>query len=65
MTLTKRVRVHGHTRWMSAHRTLTLAAALGHNVHGLGGNGVLSPGAYRLTLAPSGGTASSIAFDIG
>jgi hypothetical protein len=65
VTLTKRVRVHGHTRWVSAHRTLTLAAALGRNVHGLGGNGVLSPGAYRLTLAPSSGAASSIAFDIG
>jgi hypothetical protein len=63
--LTKRVRVHGHTRWVSAHRTLTLAAALGRNVDSLVGNGVLGPGAYRLALAPSGGAASSIVFDIG
>jgi hypothetical protein len=65
VTLTNRVRVHGHTRWAPAHRTLTFATTVGRNVHSLGGNGVLGPGAYRLTLSPSGGAASSIVFDIG
>jgi hypothetical protein len=65
VTLTKRVRLHGHTRWALVHRPLTIAALSGRNSQHLSGAGVLSPGAYRLTLAPADGPTRSIVFKIG
>jgi len=65
VSLAKRVRTHGHARWQVLPHSLTITAVSGRNSRHLGGHGVLSTGAYRLTLAPVHGTARSIVFEIG
>jgi hypothetical protein len=64
-TLAKRVRVHGHMRWVTLAGSLTIAAAKGRNHGRLTGHNALAPGRYRLTLTPQGGAARSIVFQIG
>jgi hypothetical protein len=64
VTLARRVRVRGRTRWQVQH-TYTLTAVRGVNSKHLSGRGVLVPGDYRLTLTPSGGTALSLLFKLG
>ena len=65
VTLAKRIRVRGHTRWHQLGRTLTIAAKKGRNGGRLSGSGTLAPGIYRLTLTPLDGTARSMVFKIG
>jgi|HubBroStandDraft_2_1064218.scaffolds.fasta_scaffold40774_1 hypothetical protein len=64
-SLEERVGRHGRLRWKTLGHSLTIAAPSGRNSQHLGGAGVLSPGAYRLTLAPVGGMTRSIVFKIG
>jgi hypothetical protein len=65
VSLAKRVRSRGHTHWQVLGRTFMIAAVSGRNGRHLAGHGVLTPGAYRLTLAPVQGRAGSIGFTIG
>jgi hypothetical protein len=65
VTLAKRVRVHGHGRWVSVRRPISFASLAGRNVHNMSGVAMLSPGAYRLELVPSHGDASSLVFKLG
>ncbi len=65
VTLTRRVRRNGHTRWVLVHRESALAAAVGRNAHSLSGSDTLAAGTYRMTLTPAGGTARSLSFNIG
>ncbi len=64
-SLERRVGRRGHARWRALTRPLTIAAVSGRNSRRLGGHGVLSGGAYRLTLEAAPGVARSIVFDIG
>jgi hypothetical protein len=65
VSLQRRILSHGHARWQTQARPFTIAGGDGHNSHSLGGHGALRAGSYRLTLAPAGGAARSIVFDIG
>jgi Subtilase family len=65
VSLAKRVRAHGHTRWQQRGRPLMLSAFSGRNTDRLQGRGVLSPGVYRLLLAPRHGAARALVFTIG
>ncbi len=64
ITLVRRVRSHGHTRWVAAGRAATIAAAAGRNVRRLSGGTRLRRGLYRLTLTPASGASRSITFAI-
>jgi hypothetical protein len=63
--LTRRVRSHGRTRWVTVGRTITVSAAAGRNVKRLTGGRRLLAGTYRLTLTPSNGKPRSLLFHIG
>jgi hypothetical protein len=63
--LEERVGRHGHQHWKTMGHSLTIAAVSGRNTRRLGGTGVLSPGAYRLTLTPAGGASRALNFKIG
>jgi hypothetical protein len=65
VSLQRRVVSHGRAHWQTRMRTLTIAAIGGRNSHSLGGHGMLRAGSYRLTLAPVGGAARSLVFEIG
>jgi subtilase family protein len=65
VTLTRRVRSHGHTRWVTVGHAITVSAAAGRNVKRLTGGRHLVAGTYRLTLTPSAGKPRSILFQIG
>ncbi len=65
VTLARRVRIHGHTRWQTVQGSLTIAATRGHNSRHLAGHALLLPGLYRLTATPMHGLARSILFHIG
>jgi hypothetical protein len=65
VTLTRRVRSHGRTRWVTVGRSITISAAAGRNVKRLTGAKHLPAGTYRLTLTPSSGKPRSILFNIG
>jgi Subtilase family len=65
VSLEERVGKGGHKHWKAVLRPFTIAALSGHNSKRLTGHGVLSSGAYRLTLAPTGGVPRSISFKIG
>jgi hypothetical protein len=65
ITLAKRVRVRGHTRWQTMGRSLTITARAGRTSGHLGGHDVLAPGVYRLTATPAHGAARSVPFQIG
>jgi hypothetical protein len=64
VTLAVRVRSGGHLHWRARRTSLTFAAIKGVNRRRLHGSGGLAPGTYRLTLAPAGGTARSIAIRV-
>ena len=65
VTLSRRVRRHHRTRWISLGRAATISAKVGRNVAHLAGSKRLPRGTYRLTLAPSGGKPRSVLFSIG
>ncbi len=65
VSLSRRVRSHHRWRWIAVGRAFTVAAAAGRNVKRLTGARRLSPGLYRLTLAPSSGKSRSVVFHIG
>ncbi len=65
VTLAKRVRVHGHTRWHTVRGSVAIAGVSGHNSRQLGGHGTLTAGLYRLTAAPSHAAARALLFHIG
>ncbi len=65
ISLAKRVRAHGHTRWQLTRYSLTISAGSGRIGRHLTGRGALSPGFYRLTATPTHGAARSIYFQIG
>ena len=64
-TLAKLVRVHGHNRWISVPGALTFSATKGRNRQHLTSSDGLAPGRYRLTLAPQGGAARTLTFQVG
>lgn len=64
VTLMRRVRLHGRTRWLRVGRAATVAAAAGRNVRRLSGRARLPKGLYRLTLTPVSGASRSIAFTL-
>ncbi len=62
--LSRRMRRHRRLLWhtlATAMRTVGAGSNSGH----FAGRSVLAPGVYRLTLSPSGGSASSISFRLG
>jgi len=63
-TLAKLVRVHGHNRWVPVPGALTFSAAKGRNQQHLTGSDGLTSGRYRLTLAPRGGAARTLTFQV-
>jgi len=65
VSLAKRVRVHGYTRWALVRNPATIAAIDGRNVRNLSGSGTLGAGAYRLMLTPSHGVGISLVFKLG
>jgi hypothetical protein len=65
VTLAKRVRVHGHTRWHNVRGPVAITGASGHNSRQLGGHGTLTAGLYRLTAAASHAAAQALLFHIG
>jgi Subtilase family len=64
-TLAKLVRVHGHNRWISVAGALTFSAAKGRDQQHLTSSDGLVSGRYRLTLAPQGGAAHTLTFQVG
>jgi hypothetical protein len=64
-TLAKLIRVRGHDQWRLVRSGPTFAATKGRNRRRLANRGALTPGRYRLTLAPQNGSARSITFEIG
>lgn len=65
VTLSRKVRSHGRTRWVPVGRAIAMSAAVGANRGRLAGARRLPRGTYRLTLAPSGGKPRSVLFSIG
>jgi hypothetical protein len=63
-TLAKLVRVHGRNRWITVPGALTFSAAEGRNQRHLSSPDGLTPGRYRLTLAPQGGAARTLTFQV-
>jgi hypothetical protein len=63
-TLAKLVRVHGHNRWVPVPGVLTFSAVEGHNRQHLTSSDGLISGRYRLTLAPQGGAARTLTFQV-
>jgi hypothetical protein len=64
VSLQERVGKRGHRHWKLVQHSSAIAVA-GHNSHRLAGGKLLGVGSYRLTLAPTGGTARSLSFNIG
>jgi hypothetical protein len=64
VTLQERVGKRGHRHWKLVQRS-SVAALAGHESRRLAGARALGAGSYRLTVAPSGGTARALSFDIG
>ena len=65
VTLAKSARVRGLNRWETLPGALAFAAVEGRNRRSLASRGPLAPGHYRLTLAPKGGVARTITFEVG
>lgn len=59
-------KVHGHTVWITlpSNKALEIAARAGSNVARMPARGKLTPGVYRLTLAPERGVSRSIIFQL-
>jgi hypothetical protein len=64
-TLAKRARHHRHMTWQGLPGSATITATPGRNSAHLVSGHVLGHGLYRLTLAPAGGAARSLQFQIG
>jgi hypothetical protein len=64
VTISKRVHMHGRTRWVVLSKPLTILGHGGTQAQSLSGRRVLAAGRYRLTLTPASGTAKSIVFQI-
>jgi hypothetical protein len=64
VVLARQVRAHGRVHWKQIH-AYQLGAVRGTNSKHLSGRGTLAAGDYRLTLAPSDGTALSLVFKLG
>jgi hypothetical protein len=64
VVLARQVRTRGRVRWEQLHAYI-LGAVRGTNSKHLSGRGALVAGDYRLTLAPSQGTALSLVFKLG
>jgi hypothetical protein len=65
VTISRRVRVHGHLLWKAVSKPFTIVASGGSQSHSLSGRGTLASGRYRLMLAPARGAPKSIVFQIG
>ncbi len=65
VTLAKRVRVRGHTRWQLLPDSMTVTAVRGRNSASLHGHNTLTTGRYELTLVPAHGAPRSLTFQIG
>jgi Subtilase family len=65
VTLAKRVGAPGHLRWQTLPDSRTLAATAGRDHARLSAHSTLTPGRYRLTLAPVGGTGRRLIFLVG
>jgi hypothetical protein len=64
-TLAKLVRARGRNRWETLPGALTFVAVEGHNRRSLTSRDALTSGRYRLTLAPQGGAARTLTFQVG
>jgi hypothetical protein len=64
VTLAKQLNAHGRRRWQTLPYSLTIAGAPGRDRGRLNAHGTLTPGRYRLTLAPAHGVARSLTFEI-
>jgi hypothetical protein len=62
VALARQTAVHGRRRWVLEPGSFTYAAARGHDRLHLDGHTGLTPGLYRLTLAPAHGNVASISF---
>jgi Subtilase family len=65
LTLSKQVRVGGHTRWRKLPDSLSFFAAKGRWTRRLTGRHQLAAGRYRLTLTVKGGGSRAILFTVG
>ncbi len=65
VTLSKRVRRNGRGVWRALPSKPMFTALRGRNSARLVGRGILGRGSYLLTLAPTGGAAHSLQFQIG
>lgn len=65
VSLFRRVRVHGHTRWSALPGGASLAVLGGRNAAHLNGHSGLLAGLYRLKITASGGNATQLVFHIG
>jgi hypothetical protein len=65
VTVAKRIHVHHRSRWKTLGRSVSAATVLGRNTWRLAGQGRLSPGRYRITLAPAHAASKSLTFLIG
>lgn len=63
-TLAKLVRAHGHNRWVPVPGALAFSAVEGRNQQHLTSSDGLASGRYRLTLAPRGGAARTLSFQV-
>jgi hypothetical protein len=64
-TLAKLVRIHGHNRWVPVPGALAFSAVKGRNQQHLTSSHGLASGRYRLALAPQGGAARTLTFQVG
>jgi hypothetical protein len=65
VSLLRRVRVHGHTRWSALPGGVSLSILTGRNSGHLNGRAGLPAGLYRLRITTSGGSGTQLAFHIG
>lgn len=64
VALAIQIRSSGGALWRTLHDSLTFAAIRGVNHRRLHGSGRLTPGTYRLTLTPAGGTARTLTIHV-
>jgi hypothetical protein len=65
ITLAKQVHAHARMRWQTLPYSLTILGTAGRDSAHLNARATLSPGEYRLTLAPVHGVARTLTFQIG
>jgi hypothetical protein len=64
VSLSRQIRIHHRSRWVTVGPTPTLAAIPGRNGARLSGRGKLPAGLYRLMVTPLSGRSRSILFHI-